>query len=146
MAKFKVEVDHVKTGAWAGLIGGVVFGAMMGALGFLPMVGALIGSSSPVAGFLVHIVISVGLGALFAVFFGHASTDEIHAVVLGLLYGFIWWILGALFIMPVWLGMGPMLGAEGVAMSLPSLWGHLVFGFILGLMYSYLQKGCKSCA
>jgi hypothetical protein len=32
--------------------------------------------------------------------------------------------------------MGLQLNVQGMQMALPSLWGHLVYGFILGLVYS----------
>jgi len=32
--------------------------------------------------------------------------------------------------------MGIQLSLAGMAMALPSLWGHLVWGFLLGLIYA----------
>lgn len=47
-------------GVVGGLVGGVVFGAMMAMMGMLPMIGSLVGSSSAVVGFIVHIVMFRG--------------------------------------------------------------------------------------
>ncbi len=108
----------------------------MGMMGMLPMVAMLVGSESAGLGFFVHLVFSVVIGVGFALVFGHkAARKSSDAITWGLVYGFIWWILGPLVIMPVWLGMGLQLSLEGAQMALPSLWGHLVYGFVLGLMY-----------
>jgi hypothetical protein len=58
------------TRAWhgvvAGLADGVVFGVLMAIMGMMPMIAMLVGSSSAVVGWLVHLVISAFYGALFA--------------------------------------------------------------------------------
>lgn len=108
---------------------------MMAAMGMLPMVAMLVGSESAAAGFIVHMVISVIIGALFAAFLGGHVTSTGSAIGWGLIYGVIWWVLGPLIIMPIWLGMGHQLSAAGAAAAIPSLWGHFIFGFILGAVY-----------
>jgi len=134
------DTNHIKSGINAGLIAGVVFGAMMGMMGMLPMVAKLLGGSSAIFGFILHLVFSAIIGGTFGLIFGHAALNKGAGVLLGLLYGAIWWVLGPLVIMPVWLGMGIQLSATGVTMAIPSLWGHLVFGFILGLIYPMFAK------
>jgi len=134
------DTNHIKSGVNAGLIAGVVFGAMMGMMGMLPMIAMLIKSESAVLGFVLHLVFSAIIGGTFGLIFGHAALNKGAGVLLGLLYGAIWWILGPLVIMPVWLGMGLQLSATGVTMAIPSLWGHLVFGFIFGLIYPMFAK------
>lgn len=138
------DTRHIAAGAWSGVLGGIVFGAMMGMMGMLPMVAMLVGSKSVGAGWVVHLVISAITGAAFGFFFGHRALERGKGITFGLLYGFIWWFLGPLIIMPVWLGMGLQLSAAGMAMALPSLWGHLVWGFLLGLIYSTTAKRPKS--
>lgn len=135
MLLVKVEGEHVKAGIVSGLIAGVVFGAMMGMMGMLPMVAKLLDGSSAIFGFVLHLVFSAVIGLIFSIFLGHAAVDKARGIMLGLVYGLIWWFLGPLIIMPVWLGMGVQLSAAGMQMALPSLWGHLVYGFILGLIY-----------
>ncbi len=36
--------------------------------------------------------------------------------------------------------MGIRLSAEGMSMALPNLWGHLIFGGILGILYPVFAK------
>jgi uncharacterized membrane protein YagU involved in acid resistance len=131
-----MDTRHILAGAWSGVIGGGAFGAMMGMMGMLPMVAMLVGSESVFVGVFVHGIISAITGAAFGLVFGHLALNKTWGIALGLLYGFIWWFLGPLIIMPVWLGMGLQLSAAGMSAAIPSLWGHLVWGFILGLVFS----------
>jgi len=134
------DTNHLKSGINAGLIAGVVFGAMMGMMGMLPMIAMLIKSESAVLGFVLHLVFSAIIGGIFGLVFGHAAINKGPAILFGLVYGAVWWVLGPLMVMPLWLGMGIQLSAKGAVMALPSLWGHLVFGFILGLIYPMFAK------
>lgn len=140
MSLIKMEREHMRAGVLAGLIAGVVFGAMMGMMGMLPMIAKLIGGSSALLGFVLHLVVSAVIGLIFSIFLGHAAVDKAKGIMLGLVYGLIWWFLGPLIIMPVLLGMGVQLSAQGMQMALPSLWGHLVYGFILGLIYPLIAS------
>jgi len=56
-------------------------------------------------------------------------------------YGFAWWILGPLTLMPFFMGMGLGVNWNVTAMSaaMPSLVGHLIFGAILGVTYRVLH-------
>jgi len=134
------DTNHIKSGIWGGLIAGIVFGAMMAMMGMLPTVAMLLKSKSAVLGFVLNLVLSAIIGGIFGLVFGHSATSKGSGILLGLLYGAIWWILGPLIVMPLWLGMGIRLSAKGMAMALPSLWGHLVYGFILGLVYPMFAK------
>lgn len=131
-------------GVIGGLVGGVVFGVMMGMMRMLPMVAKLIGSESASVGFVVHLVFSSIIGVIFVTVLPYVGVavadlgDWLSALGYGLVYGFAWWILGPLLIMPVWLGMPPQLSGEGIKKAMPSLLGHLVYGALLGLTISYL--------
>lgn len=131
----KVATNQLNAGLLSGIIAGVVFGAMMGMMGMLPMVAKLVGGDSALVGFITHLAFSAIIGFIFALVIGKTSLERGKIIGLGLLYGFVWWILGPLIIMPVWLGMGVQLSLAGASMALPSLWGHLVYGFILGLIF-----------
>lgn len=128
-------------GAYGGLLGGLVFGAMMAKMGVLPMIGKMVGQPSVVVGFLVHMANSAIIGAGFAVVFHRFSTRITRGLRYGLLYGGIWWVLGPLTLMPLFLGMGLGVNwnAAAAAKMFPSLIGHLMYGAILGITYSWLQ-------
>ena len=55
-------------------------------------------------------------------------------------YGFVWWFLGPLTLMPLGLGMGIQWSAASVSATLPSLTWHLVFGGVLGVSYVALNR------
>jgi hypothetical protein len=124
-------------GALGGLAGGLVFGVLMAAMGMLPMVAALVGASSPWIGFGVHLVISVLIGWGLTVPFARLLSGYGRAVLVGLAYGFVWWVLGALVIMPAMLGMRLFM-VDG--MALMSLVGHLAYGAILALTAARVLK------
>ncbi len=122
-------------GIVGGIAGGLVFGAMMGMMGMLPMVASVVGSQSALVGFVYHMFNSVIIGAIFGFAFGNQSHTFAQGAVWGLLYGFIWWILGPLVLMPLMLGMGLQFGAAFTPPMLMSLMGHLIYGLITGLVY-----------
>jgi len=112
-----------------------MFGLMM-SMAMPPMLG-MIGSlmGAPGLGWLVHLVFSAIIGAGFGLVFGRWVTASWgQAAGLGMGYGLIWWILGPLLIMPMWMGTGPMLSHALDVSNLLSLMGHLVFGLVTGLV------------
>ena len=134
-----MNATSIKHGVYGGLAGGVVFGALMAMMGMLPMIGNMVGIPSAWVGFVVHMIISATIGGTYAAL----STVGGYrgGVGPGLAYGFTWWILGPLTLMPFLMGMG--LGVNwnvtAAGQALPSLVGHLIFGAILGVTYHRLQ-------
>ena len=126
-------------GAIAGLGGGLVFGILMGMMGMLPMVGMLIRVESALVGFIVHMVLSAIIGAIFGLTAGRITTSWGSAILLGIVYGIVWWVLGALFLMPLLLGMNEMIFAIGQAQWM-SLVGHLIYGTLTAIIFVPLVK------
>jgi uncharacterized membrane protein YagU involved in acid resistance len=122
-------------GVVGGIAGGLVFGAWMAMMGMLPMVASVVGSQSPLVGFLYHMFNSVIIGALFGLLFGVLSRTYGQGALFGLIYGVIWWVLGPMILMPLMLGMGLQFGAAFTPPMLMSLAGHLAYGLITGLVY-----------
>lgn len=141
-----MNVTRLKHGILGGLAGGVVFGLMMGMMGMLPMIGGMVGVPSAAAGFVVHLMISAGIGAAFGALLGPHVEEIRDAVGAGTVYGATWWLLGPLTLMPLMMGMG--LGVnwslEAARGALPSLMGHLIFGGILGFTYFRLSRQSDS--
>ncbi len=134
-----MSATSIKHGVYGGLVGGVVFGAMMAMMGMLPMIGNMVGSPSAWIGFLVHMMISATIGGSFAVLLDASS--QRGGVGSGLAYGVAWWMLGPLTLMPFFMGMGLGVNWNVAAMgqAMPSLVGHLIFGAILGVTYRWLE-------
>jgi len=132
-------ISGVKAGAIAGLAGGVVFGMMMGMMGMLPMVGMLVRQDSALVGLVVHMLISAFIGAVY----GAAATQLPQgwgaALIGGMVNGVIWWVLGALILMPLGLGMTQMVLVVGQTQWL-SLMGHLIYGVVTALVFVPLSK------
>jgi uncharacterized membrane protein YagU involved in acid resistance len=127
--------EKLAAGAVGDLVDGVVFGAMMGLMGMLPMVAMLVGSENAGVGFLVHMVVSSIIGAGFGLVFGGRALDFQSGALWRAIHGVVWWILGPLLIMPIMMGMEPQFG---VALSMPMLMspvGHLLYGIVTGLAY-----------
>jgi hypothetical protein len=142
-----MNTKNLMHGIAGGLAGGVVFGIMMGMMGMLPMIGKMAGHPTAAAGFAVHLVISAMIGAGFAATVGRNVCGARSGLLRGLLYGGTWWFLGPLTLMPLMMGMG--LGtnwnAAAATQMLPSLFGHLIYGVILGVSYARLGANVPRC-
>ena len=136
-----MSTRELKLGAYGGFAGGLIFGAMMGMMGMLPMIGSMVGQPTAGAGFVVHMVNSVIIGAGFSVVLSRFVSGTPAGVGLGLAYGGAWWILGPLILMPLFVGMGFGVNwnATAAVAMLPSLVGHLMYGGVLGLVYTWLR-------
>ncbi|GAA1336617.1 hypothetical protein [Arthrobacter roseus] len=81
---------RVLAGAAGGLAGGIVFGMLMAMMGMLAMIASMVGSSSAVVGFGVHLMISVLIGLGLTVLFGNRLlTGYRRGALVGLGYGII---------------------------------------------------------
>ena len=119
---------RLTAGVAGGLAGGVVFGMMMAIMGMIPMVAKLVGSDTVVVGWLVHLAISAVIGAGFGLAPARLTAGWVPGLVAGAGYGMVWWVLGALLLMPARLGM-PTFRID--AMAWKSLMGHIIYGMVL---------------
>lgn len=127
-----------------GLTGGVVMGLMITMLMTPVMIAIshLWGFNSLPAGWFVHLVNSAVIGALFAAVFGNFAKGYASGAGYGLLYGFIWWILGPLFVMPLWLTGQVAFATAFTIPGMMELMAHLVYGLLLGLVFVwYMRRG-----
>jgi hypothetical protein len=143
----------------AGLIAGVVFGAIMQMMSaptpdgrqmpMLAMIGQIIGSPTVVVGSLYHLFNSAVIGAIFGWLLGNRVHSYAPALGWGAAYGFVWWIVGGLVLMPVLLGMpafAPLMMPSMVTLAMGSLAGHLTYGVILGAAFIWLRYGAPGRA
>ena len=84
-------------------------------------------------------VLSAFIGAGYGLIAWRFSGGWLTAVISGLVYGAIWWVLGALTLMPLLLGMTQMVFVIGQAQWM-SLVGHLIYGVITALVFIPLRK------
>lgn len=127
-------------GALAGLVGGLVFGAAMGAYGALPTVASIVRTDSPVVGFAVHLVIAAAIGVGFGLLVAHRRTRLGDTVFWGLAYGAFWWFLGPQTLLPLLLGDPVAWDLRGARELFPSLIGHLVYGATTAAAFVVLNR------
>ncbi|WP_175408796.1 hypothetical protein [Streptomyces sp. TRM64462] len=134
---------HAAWGAAAGLVGGVGMGIWMSVsrpmedTAMIMMVAGLLGSDNAFAGWLIHLAIALTAGAGFGALLGPWAGRVLPGAVLGLFYGAVWWLFGALWIMPANMGM-PVFEWNDVTSS--SLGAHLVYGLLLGLTFAAVSS------
>lgn len=145
--------SKVIAGIIAGLMGGLVFGMMMqtmtaptpdgGTMPMMAMVAMVVNSKSVLVGWLYHLFNSAVIGGLFGLLLGNLVRGYGSGLGWGALYGIVWWVLGALILMPLLLGM-PALAPLQMQMMRPVAWGslmgHLIFGLILGGVFMWLYR------
>jgi hypothetical protein len=132
-------------GALAGLLGGIVMGAML-TTQMTPVIEVAIpsmyGLDGLAAGWLVHLFHSVVLGIGFAGVAGALGVGESSArsAALGVAYGVVLWAVLAAFVMPVWLGaVGSPANPPLPNLNPQSLVGHVVYGLAAGVAFPYFS-------
>lgn len=142
--------SKIGAGVIAGLAGGVTFGMVMQIIPLptggrmINQVAMLIGARSAMAGWIVHMAISAAIGALFGALFGRFVRSYGLAAALGVAYGFAWWIVGGLVLMPLALGarvFAPISMELWRPIGFISMIGHMLYGFVLGVMYASFWQG-----
>ncbi|MCL4267742.1 MAG: hypothetical protein KJ069_31540 [Anaerolineae bacterium] len=132
----KSTTSSLKAGIVAGLIGSLVFGMMMG---MLPMVGMLVRADSAIVGFIVHMGISATIGAIYGLVAARLPQSYVATAVAGIVNGIVWWVFGALILMPLMLGMTSMVFVIGQDQWF-SLMGHIIFGLVTAFAFVPLSK------
>jgi uncharacterized membrane protein YagU involved in acid resistance len=79
-------------------------------------------------------LISALIGAVYGVVAGKFALDTSKAVVSGMINGVVWWVLGALILMPAMLGMTQMIFVIEQTQWL-SLMGHIIYGVVTALVF-----------
>ena len=125
--------ENMRRGVIPGVMAGYVFLAYAGP-GMQDAIGGMIGSNAFI-GFILHVIISIIAGALYTgVFMQYAKGPNplVDIVAGGLIYGVIWWIVGANVIMPV------IVGGDATVLQLDvngaSFFGHIIFGHLLAFL------------
>jgi hypothetical protein len=127
-------------GALASLVGGLLFSLIMLATGVLPTVANLVGGSSPILGFFVHMCISAMVGMSYGLLFQREAPNFASGVAWGLLCGLIWWFIGPLTLMPILLGGSFTWTTTAAGALLPSLIGHLLYGGATAFVFLLLER------
>ena len=130
----------LRWGAVASIAGGLLFSLVMLATGVLGNIASLVGGSSPVLGFIVHMCISALVGMSYGILFWREAPNFGSGVAWGLLYGLIWWYIGPLTLMPILLGGSVSWTISTAGALLPSLIGHLLYGGATACAFLVLER------
>ena len=143
--------SKVLAGAVAGLVAGLVFGMIMQMtnapaldgtqMSMMRLVATIVRSHSIVVGWQYHLLNSSVIGAIFGWIWvdSRAPLGQIFGG--GVLYGIVWWVLGAQLLMPVLLGMPPfasVMARETRMVAAASLIGHVLYGLVLSGVFMWL--------
>jgi uncharacterized membrane protein YagU involved in acid resistance len=144
--------SKISKGIEAGLLAGIIFGIMMtvmsvptpdgGEAPMMRLVAMVVNSTNLTMGWFYHLFNSALIGALFGAFYDDKTYNYKQATGQGALYGFIWWVIGGLILMPLFMGkpiFGPLLNEMMRPMALASFMGHLIYGVVLGAVYVKLR-------
>lgn len=144
---------NISAGALGAIVAGIVFGIMMQMMTaptpdgrevpMMLMVAQVVKSDSLAVGWLYHLFNSAVIGGIFGWLLGSRIAGRMGpGAVWGAGYGFGWWILGGLILMPILLGMpafAPLRMAPMRPVAMGSLMGHLIFGLVLGITFGWLR-------
>jgi hypothetical protein len=145
--------SKIGAGIVAGLLAGAAFGIMMhristpspmgGQMSMMAMMARVVRSDEVAAGWLYLLVNSVVMGGVFGLVLGDRASRLARGLVWGALYGLVLWLLGALVLMPLLLGMevfAPLTMAPMRHGAWLSLGAHGISGLILGGAFALLVR------
>jgi hypothetical protein len=150
----RVAEQYEVGGEWqAGVLGGLIGGAVMGVVWTFQSPGvleaaipALYGLSGGLAGWIVHMVHSAVFGLVFAALLTRGSLRRYgervaSATGTGVVYGVVLWIVAAGLVMPYWLSAVGFAGAPPLPnLSTMGLLTHVLYGLFLGVAYPTLAR------
>lgn len=135
--------ENMVIGGIGGLLAGSVFGGIMSQTPMMESVAALFTLEAIAAGWLLHFVISIIFGILFAAIVAYGPLPAYAGRVsagagVGIVYGVVVWIVGAAIIMPLWMGAVTPASPPVPNLNWLSFAGHIAYGVVLGALYPVL--------
>ncbi len=127
-------------GGLAGSVGGWAFGIWMQQVNMFPLIASLVNSTTYHVGVLLHLLIAVVIGMSFGLLFQREARGYGSSMLWGMAYGMLWWFLGPLTLMPLWLGEGLDWSPEYGRLLFGSLIGHIMYGLLVGMCYATLDR------
>lgn len=139
-------------GLLAGLLGGIFLGFFMQYLSYpvpgegnvpvMMLVAKIVHWDNAVAGWIWHLANSAFIGAIYGTILGARIHTYRTALFWGTLYGVVWFMLGAMTMMAVFLGLRPfsfMVSQANQNAALFALFGHIIYGIVLATAYVWLS-------
>src|SRR5271166_2280464 len=130
----------VVAGGLAGTIGGLAFRGWEYAGGYLPLLEGLPDFQSQTRAVILHFLVALLIGSIFGVLFQRDVRGYGSSMGWGLGFGIFLWFLGPLTVFPI-VGRQPLdWSAEQGTALFGSLVGYIIYGFILGTIYAFLDR------
>ncbi|KTD38644.1 hypothetical protein Lnau_0454 [Legionella nautarum] len=132
------EAKCISNGIVAGVVAGVVCAF------FLILMDTLIHLPTKMGGLMIHFIVSIIAGVIFALILGWLIHSWWAASFLGLLFGILLWIAGPMTLLPSLTAGAPLFSQwnyAGIQANIPLLISYLLYGLVLGLSYCFLKKG-----
>jgi hypothetical protein len=130
----------IVVGGIAGILSGLVFSRWMYEGEFYPLLGGLAQLSSRSEMVALHFLIALVMGALFGLLFQSDVRGLGSSMGWGLGFSIFWWFLCPLTVFPLWNRTVLDWSAEQGSALFGSLVGHIVYGFILGVIYAAIDR------
>jgi uncharacterized membrane protein YagU involved in acid resistance len=127
-------------GGLAGLVGGWVLAQWMRQADFFAIVGGMMDSKSRMAGESVHYSFAILIGVTFGLLFQRDVRGYGSSMGWGLAYGILWWFLGPLTILRLWLRQPLDWSIDHSSELFGSLIGHVIYGLVVGLIYGAADR------
>ena len=133
-------VQALVVGGVGGLLGAWVFLWGIETAGFFPLVAGMVGMRSPTAGGLLHYLIGLVIAMTFALLFYRNVGGAGSALIWGMGYGVLWWILGPLTLLPLFTHNPIHWTVEAARANFSSLVAHLLYGAVVGWVYALVNR------
>jgi hypothetical protein len=127
-------------GAFAGLLGGFASMPVMIATGVLPRVAGVDTSFIGFRAVAIHLLVSSVIGMTYGLLFRNETASPGHGIAWGWLFGLIWWYLGPMTLLPLLLTGVCDWSTDAASALLPSLLGHLIYGFVTALVFYLMDS------
>lgn len=134
---------NILNGIISGVIAGAIFTIFLIKNGMLPVLGHMINNPTVVGGLIVHTVMSLAVGIVFALALHKVVKNIGIGILFGILAGVGLFLAGPMTMMPTMIDHAPLFdkwNLTAFAEAKAVLMGHIVFGIILGGVYGYLNK------
>src|SRR5215475_14343484 len=130
----------IVAGGLAGTISGLAFSGWEYSGGYLPLLEGLPEFSSQAKAVVLHFLIALLIGAIFGILFQLDVRGYGSSMGWGLGFGIFLWFFGPLTLFPAFTGQLPDWSTDQGAELFGSLIGYIIYGFILGTVYAFLDQ------
>jgi uncharacterized membrane protein YagU involved in acid resistance len=130
----------IVAGGLAGTISGLAFSGWEYAGGYLPLLQGLPEFQSQTTAVILHFALALLIGAIFGILFQRDVRGYGSSMGWGLGFGIFLWFFGPLTLFPAFNGQLPDWSADQGGELFGSLIGYIIYGFILGTVYAFLDQ------